>query len=520
MRYWISIIVVIGALLCAVALAPLFRQDAGYVLIELGQWTIESNVLVLLGMLLLLMIALKLLFWFLSLPRLAAANLARRRLENGLLALAEGDWQQAEKSLSRAAGNSVAPVAGYLAAARAADGHDGEPKAIAQRQQGYLEAADDGHARTRFLIHLSKARLLINKGQYEQAIPLLQHCLKQRRRHRQALRMLAQCHRELGQWSLLRGLLPAMRKAGLLDRSSSADLERLSINNELASAEDAEQLQKSWDSLLRGQRQQVDSIAHYAQKALQFDFPRLAESVLIQALDREPDPVLADLYVRAHLEPVEKALQRAQKWQRKNPDDAGIQRLLGQLYLQDEKWGKARDHLQESLRLHRDAATYTVLGKLLQQQGDSDAAANCFFNALQLGTSVADQRQASPSAQKQLAPAPLRPLYSAKAIGATAPEHRIDAADSAGKEETQQSDSPPARAATDDHRRSAESTGANGNKTEQTRHDPPPHGTEQVPVKDLAETADTADTDDAMGDVASVPADFQPSERGAKSKES
>jgi uncharacterized protein HemY len=38
MRNWITIIVVIGALLCAVALAPMFAQDAGYVLIQLGSW--------------------------------------------------------------------------------------------------------------------------------------------------------------------------------------------------------------------------------------------------------------------------------------------------------------------------------------------------------------------------------------------------------------------------------------------------------------------------------------------------
>jgi len=520
MRYWISIIVVIGALLCAVALAPMFRQDAGYVLIELGQWTIESNVLVLLSMLLLLMIALKLLFWFLSLPRRAAANLARRRLENGLLALAEGDWQQAEKSLSKAAGNSVAPVAGYLAAARAADGHDGESRDIAQRQQGYLEAADDGHARTRFLIHLSKARLLINKGQYEQAIPLLQHCLKQRRRHRQALRMLAQCHRELGQWSSLRGLLPAMRKTGLLDRSSSADLEQLSINNELASAEDAEQLQKSWDSLLRGQRQQVDNIARYAQQALRFDFPRLAESILIQALDREPHPVLADLYVQAHLEPVDKALQRAQKWQRKHPDDAGIQRLLGQLYLQDKKWGKARDHLQESLRLQSDAVTYTVLGKLLQQQGDSDAAANCFFNALQLGASTADQTQATATAHQRLAPARLRPLYAAKAIGVTSPEQSTDAANSSGNQDTRGLAAPPGKAATNERRAATESVDSTASKKQPGEHVPAPHGAEQALANNVAETADTTDIDDALGDVASVPADFQPAVRGEKSKES
>ena len=489
MKHWITIILALGALLCAVALAPLVREDAGYVLIEFGQWTIESNVLVLLALLLLLMITVKLLFWLLSLPRRAATNLARRRLENGLLALAEGNWQQAEKALSKAAASRAAPVAGFLAAARAADGHGDDAEASAQRQQRYLSAADDGHARTRFLIQLSKARLLINKQQHARAVTLLQHCLHQRRRHRQALRMLADCYRELGQWAALRGLLPAMRKTGLLDRHGSADLERLSINNELAAAEDAEQLQKSWDSLLRSQRQHADIIATYARQALRFDFPRLSESVLIQALEHQPDGNLAELYARAHLEPLEKAVKRAQKWQRKHPDNASIQRLLGQLYLQDKKWGKARDHLQESLRLQADSSTYSMLGQLLQQQGDSDAAANCFYNALQLQDRQAEQASksdASVSSQRQqLANVQLRPIYTERAL-------TDDNAVSSATVEKKHSD--------------GRDQGAE--QTPNTSETTTPAATQQV------------DSDGAIGDISSVPADFQPAERGAKSNES
>jgi len=488
MKHWITIILALGALLCAVALAPLVRQDAGYVLIELGQWTIESNVLVLLALLLLLMITVKSVFWLLSLPRRAAANLARRRLENGLLALAEGNWQQAEKTLSKAAASRAAPVAGFLAAARAADGHGDDAEATAQRQQQYLSAADDGHARTRFLIQLSKARLLINKQQHARAVPLLQHCLQQRRRHRQALRMLADCYRELGQWAALRGLLPAMRKTGLLDRDGSADLERLSINNELAAAEDAEQLQKSWDSLLRSQRQHAAIIATYARQALRFDFPRLSESVLIQALERQPDGDLAELYARAHLEPLEKALQRAQKWQRKHPDNASIQRLLGQLYLQDKKWGKARDHLHESLRLQADSSTYSLLGQLLQQQDDSDAAANCFYNALQLQHSQAGQASksdASAASQlQQLASVQLRPVYAERAL----------------------TDDKAAATAVENNHTDGRDQGAE--QTSNTSDTTTPAATQQ------------ADSDGAIGDISSVPADFQPAERGAKSNES
>jgi HemY protein len=544
MRNWITIIVVIGALLCAVALAPMFAQDAGYVLIQLGSWTLESNVLVLIGLLLLIMLTLRLVTWFLSLPRRATQNLARRRLEKGLLALAEGDWRQAELALSKSAAGSDMQVASYLAAARAADGQeqhlDGDRTATAQRQQHYLQAADDGHAKTRFLIQLSKARLLINKNQHALAIPILQHCLKQRRRHPQALRMLAGCYRELGHWQALRALLPMLRKTGLLDRSSAADLERLSVINELQSAADADALQRSWDSLLRAQRQQPEIIASYAEQALHFDFPRLAEGVLIHALERQPHARLLTIYASCHIETTERALSRALQWQRQHPDDAGIQRLLGQLYLQAEKWGKARDYFQESLRLQADAATYTQLGKLLEQQGDSHAAANCYYNALQLTTSQAAAAVSNAGSTRPLPAAQLRPIYPAPALSAATASVTSLPADQYPSLQSGSGSSPAQSSLSQSN---AAIPGAAKSSPKQSGPTQPRPGTNQPDVADATSTArrrDTvisyhADDDDAVGDMASVPADFRPAteadavasaqtaaqgDLGAKSKES
>ena len=122
MKQGLWLLVIVVAMLAAAGIAPLFLNDAGYVLLEFAGWHIETSVMVLIAGLISIFLIFRVIAWFLSLPARAARNLAQRRLEQGLLALAEGDWRRAETALSKSAGPSGLQRAGYLAAARAASG--------------------------------------------------------------------------------------------------------------------------------------------------------------------------------------------------------------------------------------------------------------------------------------------------------------------------------------------------------------------------------------------------------------
>ncbi len=383
MRGWLIFLIALAVLLAGAALAPVFSDHPGYVLIQLGSWTIETTVVVIALAILLSFVVLKVLFWLVDAPRRAVRNLARRRMEQGLLALAEGNWSQAEKALQRAAEPSGLPQAGYLAAARAASSQVDDDSAEL-RQQQYLEAADNGQARTRFLLELSRARLHLNRNNPELAIPILKRLKRRRRQHPQVLKMLAHCYREQGHWSALQDMLPAMRKAGVINRQGEQDIHRLAASNELQAASSSESLQKTWEKLLRPLRYDPDVVACYAQRALEYGLPRLADNALSAALDKQLDDDLLDLYLQCHLENPEKALSQIEKWRRKEPDNAVIERVLGQLCLQQQLWGKARTHLLESLRLKASEKTYQILGELLERQGEIESALRCYHNALQL----------------------------------------------------------------------------------------------------------------------------------------
>ena len=62
------LILILALLLLASALAPLLKSDPGHVLINFGDWTIETSVLVLASALLVLWFVVQLAVWFWRMP--------------------------------------------------------------------------------------------------------------------------------------------------------------------------------------------------------------------------------------------------------------------------------------------------------------------------------------------------------------------------------------------------------------------------------------------------------------------
>ena len=97
------LLLILALLLAAGALAPLFKSDPRHVLINFGDWTIETSVLVLAIAMLVLWFIFQVAVWLWRMPVETARKMreqrAVRQLEKGLLALTEGDWGAAEKAL-------------------------------------------------------------------------------------------------------------------------------------------------------------------------------------------------------------------------------------------------------------------------------------------------------------------------------------------------------------------------------------------------------------------------------------
>lgn len=383
MRRTVLLLVVLALLLLTAALTPYFKADPGHVLINFGNWTVESSVLVLVLAVVVAWLGAYMLIRLWKLPAETARRVREKRalaqLEKGLLALTEGDWRGAERALEKSTSTHGKTTARYLAAAQAADG-----QAASERRDYYLEQADSGGHRQKFLVELTRARMLINNGEWEAALPVLQALFERRRKHPQVLEMLARCYRELARWDELQSLLPALSKAGVLNDEQLEGLKVDVASDRLKSSKDAETLETSWQQLPRELKKDPTVVRVYAEQAGVLERSDLAEPVLRASLKNAWNPALVLRYGDPGAGNATQRLKQCEKWLQQHPEDASLHLALGRLCAAGEIWGKAREHMIKSLELSPTSGGYDSLGQLLDRQGDLAMAATCYRNALRL----------------------------------------------------------------------------------------------------------------------------------------
>ena len=377
------LVVALALLILTAALAPVFKSDPGHVLINFGDWTIETSVLVLVLAVLFIWVLIQFLLRMWRLPAETARRVREQRslaqLEKGLLALTEGDWGTAEKALEKSTSTQGKTTARYLAAAQAADGQD-----ATERREYYLEQADSGGSRKKFLVELTRARMLVANGARAEALPVLKDLHERRRKHPQVLELLARCYRELGEWDQLHLLLPALRKSGVLNEDQFEDIKVEIAINGLRNCEDAQALQASWKKLPRVMRKEASVVEIFAQQAGSLERSDLAENVLKASLKSEWNPALVLRYGDPGSGNASLRLKQCEKWLQQHPEDPSLHLALGRLCAAGELWGKAREHLIKSLELKPSSGGYDSLGQLLERQGELELAMASFRNALRM----------------------------------------------------------------------------------------------------------------------------------------
>ena len=379
---FLLLIALVLALLAA-AVAPVFKTDPGLVQMHFRGWTIETSLLTLVLGVLIIWLLVWVLVRLFKVPAETARRIREQRslaqLEKGLLALTEGDWSTAERALEKSASAHGRTTARYLAAAEAADGQD-----AGDRAEWYLEQADTRNRKQKFLVDLTRARILTQNGHYTEAKEVLEALHSKRRKHSQVLEMLARCYRELGEWEALLKLLPVMQKASVIDEQEATELRHIAAIGELKRCKDKDALQASWKALPKAIQRAPDVIRAYADQAVLEGMPELTEEVIRNSLKREWNPLLLVPYGEPGANDTAKRLKQCEKWLETHPENSLLHLTLGRLCARDELWGKARHHMIRSLEIEPTVAGFDSLGQLLERKGEMEVAMACFRNALRM----------------------------------------------------------------------------------------------------------------------------------------
>ncbi|HEC16819.1 MAG TPA: heme biosynthesis protein HemY [Sedimenticola sp.] len=388
------LIVSLIAMAAAAALALVVQDDRGYILIGYGNWSLETSlaffVLLVGALFVAFYVAVRIVDNLWTLPKRLRAWSARRSAEEargtlnrGMVALSEGNWAGAEKTLVCMADHSETPLLNYLAAARSA-----QQQHALERRDHYLQLAHESMPSADVAIGLTQAELQLEDGELEEALETLRHLRSKSPKNVRVLRLLKTLHERRGDWQQLLELLPDLRKRHALDQEELQALE-ISVYGALldhaAQDSDEAQLTIAWKKVPRGLRSNVALVERYARHLIARGCDEAAEKLLRNTLRFHWSESLVRLYGRIESNDPSKQLAEAEAWLMHHQGDPVLLMTLGQLSLRCRLWTKARGYLEASIEAGPSAMAYRELGALLEQMEEPEKAKTCYRYGLELG---------------------------------------------------------------------------------------------------------------------------------------
>lgn len=372
------------ALIVSAVAAHFLLGDPGYVSISFRGYLIEMSVPVLVGLAALLVLVVWLIRRLIQAPRLLGeaagryrAGRAGAKLTRGMIEVAEGNFARGEKLLARAAGTSDNPLFNYLQAARAAhlQGQD-------ERRDEWLRLAYEQTPEAANAVLLTQAELQLDRKQYEQALATLRRIEENTRDHGYALALLGRLYFRLKDWDNLAAVLPRLKKHSRV-KQETLDKWQVRVHREnFGIAADGEEVLREWQNVDKHLRQNIDVLEGYYMNLMRVGQHEKAEKDLVTALKSEWRGPLVRLYGLVEAPDITKQLKRAEGWLAKHGEDPDLLLAAARLCLRNELWGKARSYLETVLALRPTPEAYQVYGRLLNQLGETDAAADAFREGL------------------------------------------------------------------------------------------------------------------------------------------
>ncbi len=384
---------VLGAIL-------LVQKDPGYVLVKYADYSIETSLAF--GIIAVVIATALILFTFKGLmgvwhiPRAVKKQSQGRRFEKsrkllnqGLIDLAEGRFDQAESNLIKLVAYSESPLLHYLAAARAA-----QLQGRYEERDSYLKAAHEAKPEAEIAIGVTQAELQLAHQQTEQSLATLSHLRSIAPRHDHVLRLLARVYLELEDWPALIEILPAIQKKKLLKESLLETMETKAYQGLLADANGNQQaLEKAWSKIPKTARTDADLVVYYVKLCNQaVSTGSDIEQLMVKSLTQKWDNRLIDAYGQFSASDPNAQLKQAEKWLDDYGQNEHLLLALGRICIRAKLWGKAQSYLEASIGVKPMPANCLMLAELMSDHlQQKDKASEYYQKGLKLSLSEAEQ---------------------------------------------------------------------------------------------------------------------------------
>ncbi|WP_282748789.1 protoheme IX biogenesis protein HemY [Hafnia paralvei] len=361
-------------LIAGVVLGPMFAGHQGYVLIQTDTYNIETSVTALVIMLILLIVVLFAIEWILRRVFRTGARTrgwfvgrkrtrARKQTREGLMKLAEGDYTQVEKLLSRNADHAEQPVVNYLLAAEAAQQRGDE-----LRVNQYLERASEVADSNQLPVDITRVRIQLARGENHAARHGVDALLNVAPRHPEVLRLAEQAYVRTQAYQSLLEILPSLAKANVYNDDEIQQLQLkayIGLMNERMANGGSLGLKSWWNDQSRKTRHETALQVAMIEHLIECNDHDTAQQILVDGLKRKFDERLVLLMPKlksGNPEQLEKLLNQQIK---QHGASALLNSTLGQLLMRHGEWQQASEAFRAALKQRPDAYDYAWLADVL-----------------------------------------------------------------------------------------------------------------------------------------------------------
>jgi len=308
--------------------------------------------------------------------RLKRYGRAENAMAKGMIALEYGDWHTAEKELIKSAKQSESGLVHYLSAAKMAHNQ----QAYDRRDQ-YLEDARSRYPDEYVTIGLVEARLR-RETQPEIAKAILEALYEQHPKQTVILSELAEILRQLGDWTELERLLPALKKTRALAKPILSELEERLLAGKLSAAPNEEALMAIWNGLSRKQQLIPALLTEYVEQKISWNNEIGLGALIEKSLKKQWHDRLVYQYGRLTLGPAFERLKVAEKWLKGQESNPVLLLTLGRLACHSQLWGQGQRYLKDSLKLQAEVETFHALAQCYESEGKETQAALTYKEAI------------------------------------------------------------------------------------------------------------------------------------------
>jgi HemY protein len=395
MRRTLSLLVL---LLLSVGGALWFERQGGFVMVRVGDLTLQSSLFVALAAVVvvwvLAAVVASLVRRLRHVPDRIRGRLGQRRgirarheLVEGLIELAEGRYALAEKRLESSAGAARLPVFNHLLSALAA-----QRRGDWKRRDDLLAEADAAEPRARLAVGLVQARLQVEAAQWEQALATLGWLRKEAPRNHRLLALMARALQALEDEAGLEALLPDLRREAVLPDDEMTALEARLLERRLAALgpnAGADALAQVWKALPRARQRDPGLRARYARALIEADCPATAERQLRRWLKDRWASELVEVYGELEMDPPQRAYNPLANWLKERPEDPTLLHAAARQAIRCALWGQARSYLEAATARASDPAIDRLLAELYERLEEPEKARLAYRRALGLAPTLA-----------------------------------------------------------------------------------------------------------------------------------